>query len=102
MAKQKRKRHRRTSLGAPEEQHRKRATAFTLEALRATEAARDAGTCRTAFDKLSKAHRAHGGAIAEAAAMESAPQFVRDALRKLNRNLEEVHGMIAGRCLRGA
>lgn len=100
MAKRRKKRSRRISLGASEEQHRKRATAFSIEALRAIEAARSAPTCRAAFDKLGKAHRAHGGVIAEAAAMDSPPQFVRDAAKKINQDLDEVHRMIAGRCLR--
>lgn len=97
-----RKRARRVRLGASEEQHHRRASAFALEGLRAVEKAKSAADCRTAFDRLGKAHRAHGAAVAEAAAMGDLPQSMRAAVQKLGREMDETHNMIAGRCLRGA
>jgi predicted TIM-barrel fold metal-dependent hydrolase len=97
----KRRRRRRVCLGAPEADHHRRASAFALEALRYIEKAKHAPDCRTAFDQLGKAHRAYGGTIAEASAMEDISQSARVAVHKIAGEIEEAHNMIAGRCLRG-
>jgi hypothetical protein len=94
-------RRRKVHLGAPEEQHRKRATAFSLEAMREIERVRDAKDCRSAFDHLARAHHAHGGVVAEAAAMSELPNHLREAVRKIGTGIRDVHGLVAGRCLRG-
>jgi hypothetical protein len=96
----KRRRKRRARFGAPEADHHKRATAFALEALREVGKAKAAPSCRAALERLGKAERAYGGAVAEASAMVSMPAHVREAVRKIRVEIEEVHGMIASRCLR--
>jgi hypothetical protein len=95
-----RRRHMRSRLGAPEDQHHKRGAAFALQGLRAVEKARTSSSCAVALDKLAEAHKAHGGAVAEASAMTDLPPYIREAVRKLGSELALTQGMIKGRCLR--